>query len=198
LSIEEPVPQELQLTALIKAHGELEKKKKDLGLLYIDKGDILAEKEDELEETRRSSKRNQLKKEIEETKTEVADLETQIRSLQVEINGAKKAVEREKALISQSTNMTEGLEMFSGETVNTKVTAKVTLKNDEVKNYIFLLRKDTLTLGDRQTVGRIIVIKLMAVEDFEKAMKEKEEKVEEKTEEVTEEAPVTEEKTSEG
>jgi hypothetical protein len=65
--------------------------------------------------------------------------------------------------------------MFSGETAFIKVTTKVTLMNNEVKNYIFLLRKDTLKLEGKQQLGRLVIIKLMTADEYEKSLKQKDE-----------------------
>lgn len=198
LSIEEPVVGELQLPKLLKKAADLEKGRKDQVLLAVEKDDELAEAEDELEETRRRSKRDELEKKIEELQTQAEEEKQKVKTMQLEINQLDKAIEREKALITLSTGMRDNLEMFSGETHLCKVTVKVTLENDEVQNYIFLLRKDVLKLQDKQTNGRLVILKLMSEEDYEKEMQAKEEeKAVGETEEVTEEQPATEEQKEE-
>lgn len=192
LSIDEPMTGELGLAGLLKKKAELEKQQQDLGNDYLDKADELAEAEYDLEETRRSSTRGQLKKKIDELTTEVDTLKESIKTLQKEINENKNAINREKDLITLNTGMKDNLEMFSGETSITKVTVKVTLENDEVNDYIFILREDTLKLQDRQTKGRLIIVTLMAADEYEQSMK-----APEPTEEVTEEEPVTQEETTE-
>lgn len=198
LSIEEPVVGELQLPILLKKAADMEKAKKDQVLLAVEKDDELAEVEDELEETRRRSKRDELEKKIEELQTQAEEEKQKVKTMQLEINQLDKAIEREKALITLSTGMRDNLEMFAGETHLFKVTVKVTLENDEVQNYIFLLRKDVLKLQDKQTNGRLIILKLMPEEEYEKEMQAKEEeKAVGETEEVTEEQPATEEQKEE-
>lgn len=192
LSIDEPMVGELALAGLLKQKQELENQKRSLGSDYLDKADELAEAEDDLEETRRSSTRAQLRKKIEELTTEVETLKESIKTLQKEISANKNAISREKNLITLNTDMKENLEMFSGETNITKVTVKVTLENEEVKNYIFVLRRDILKLQDRQTKGRVIIVTLMTEDEYEQEMKAKEE-APGPTEEVTEEEPATEE-----
>lgn len=192
LSIDEPVVGELGLAGLLKKKAELEKQQRDLGNDYLDKADELAEAEYDLEETRRSSTRAQLKKKIEDLNTEVETLKESIKTLQKEINENKNAINREKDLITMNTGMRDNLEMFSGETSITKVTVKVTLENDEVNDYIFLLREDTLKLQDRQTKGRLIIVTFMTTDEYEQSMK-----APEPTEEVTEEEPVTQQETTE-
>ena len=192
LSIDEPVVRELALTGLLKKKAALEKQQNELGNDYLDKADELAEAEYDLEETRRSSTRAQLKKKIDDLIAEVDTLKESIKTLQKEINANKNAINREKDLITLNTNMRDNLEMFSGETSITKVTVKVTLENDEVNDYIFILREDTLKLQDRQTKGRLIIVTLMTADEYEQSMK-----APEPTEEVTEEEPVTQEETTE-
>jgi len=198
LSIEEPVVEELQLPILLKKSADMEKRKKDQVLLAVEKDDELAEAEDELDDTRRKSKRDELEKKIEELKTQAEEEKQKVKTMQLEINQLDKTIEREKALITLSTGMREGLEMFSGETHLSKVTVKITLENDEVQNYVFLLRKDVLKLQDKQSNGRLIILKLMSEEDYKKEMQAKEEeKSMGDTEEVTEEQPAAQEQKEE-
>jgi predicted RNase H-like nuclease (RuvC/YqgF family) len=196
LSIDEPEENDLALAGLLKKKAELEAQQKDLGNEYLDKADELAEAEYDLEETRRRSTRAKLRKQIEELTTEVDTLKESIKTLQKEINENKNAINREKDLITLNTGMQTDLEMFGGKTYITKVTVKVTLENDEVQDYIFLLRRDTLTLQDRETKGRLIIVTLMTADEYEQEMKAKEE-TPAPPEEVTEEEPATEEGTTE-
>lgn len=187
LSIDEPVVKELELPALLKKLADIEKKKNDQVMLAVDKGDELAELEDELEETRRGSKRTELEKKLEELAIQAEAEKAKVKTMQLEMNKVSKQIEREKALITLSTDMRDNLEMFAGETQTTKVTAKVTLENDEVKDYVFILRKDTLKLENRQQVGRIVVINIQTTEEYEKELQA----TETQTEEVTEQEPAT-------
>lgn len=201
LSIEEPKTQELQLPGLLKKEQELEKQRKDQVLTTMDKQEELDELMDELDETRRASKKRELNKKIEELEVEVEEDKAKVKSLQLELNKTKKAIEREKALITLSTGMRENLEMFSGDTQLSSLTAKITLESGEQKDFIFLLRKDILRLQDREQVGRQIIVKMMTTDEYKKSLEE--EKEEEKVEEVTEPEPATteegaEEKPAEG
>lgn len=197
LSIEEPVISELALPGLLKKAADLEKGKRDQVLLAVGKDDELADAEDELDETRRRSKRAELQTKIEELQAQAEEEKQKVKTMQLEINQVNKEIEREKALIALSTSVRDNLEMFSGETHTYKVTAKVTLENDEVQNYIFLLRKDVLKLEDRQTNGRLVIVKIMSEEEMQEEMQAKEEAAASQTEEVTEEEPATEEKKEE-
>lgn len=182
LSIDKPVTKELELPVLLKKLADTEKGKKDQVTKAIDKEEALSEAKDELEETR-GGRRAELQSKIEKLQAE-SDAETQkVRTMQLDINKLKKAIDREKALITLSTAMRDNLEMFTGETAAIKVTTKVTLQNNEVKNYIFLLRKDTLQLEGKKQLGRLVIIKLMTAEEYEKSLKQKDE--EETTPDVT-------------
>lgn len=174
LSIDTPVTKELELPVLLKKLADLEKGKKDQVTKAIDKAEALQDAQDQLEETR-GGRKAELQNQITKLQAE-ADAETQkVRIMQLDINKTKKAIEREKALITLSTAMRDNLEMFSGESTIIKVTTKVTLSNNEVKNYIFLLRKDTLKLEGKQQLGRLVIVKLMTPEEYDKSLKQKDE-----------------------
>jgi hypothetical protein len=169
------VTKELELPVLLKKLADTEKGKKEQVTKAMDKAEGLQDAQDELDETRGGGKKAELQNKIATLQAE-SDAETQkVRIMQLEINGLKKAIDREKALITLSTAMSDNLEMFAGETASIKVTAKVTLMNNEVKNYIFLLRKDTLILEGKKQMGRLIIIKLMTADEFEKSLKQKDE-----------------------
>lgn len=175
LSIDEPVTKELELPVLLKKLADTEKGKKEQVTKAMDKAEALQDAQDELDETRGGGKKAELQNKIAKLQAE-SDAETlKVRTMQLDINKLKKAIDREKALITLSTAMRDNLEMFSGETAFIKVTAKVTLMNNEVKNYIFLLRKDTLKLEGKQQLGRLVIIKLMTAEEYEKSLKQKDE-----------------------
>ncbi|MCX6579912.1 MAG: hypothetical protein NT166_06970 [Candidatus Aminicenantes bacterium] len=175
LSIDAPVTKELELPVLLKKLADTEKGKKEQVTKAMDKAEGLQDAQDELDETRGGGKKAELQNKIATLKAE-SDAETQkVRIMQLDINRLKKAIDREKALITLSTAMRDNLEMFSGETASIKVTAKVTLQNNEVKNYIFLLRKDTLILEGKKQLGRLVIIKLMTAEEYEKSLKQKDE-----------------------
>lgn len=192
LSIDEPVTNPLELQALVKKLAELERKRGEQVNKVMNMTDERDDLEYEVEETRRRSRIAELKKKIEELNVQIEEETEKVKSLQLDINQAKKEIDREKALITLSTGFRDNLEMFSGETLTNKVTVKVTLENNEVKDYIFLLRMDTLKLEDREQAGRMIVVKFMTTDEYEKELKEKEAVVEE-IEEVSEAETATEE-----
>jgi len=192
LSIDEPVTKPLELQALIKKLAELERKRREQVNKVMNMTDERDDLEYEVEETRRRSRRAELKKKIEELNVQIEEDTEKVKSLQLDINQAKKEIDREKALITLSTGFRDNLEMFSGDTTTNKVTVKVTLENGEVKDYVFLLRMDTLKVKDREQTGRLIVVKFMTTEEYENVLKEKE-AVPEEIEEVSEAETATEE-----
>jgi hypothetical protein len=172
LSIDQPVTKELELPILQKKLADTEKGKKDQVSKAIEKEEALSEAKDELDEVR-GGRRAELQNKVDKLQAE-SDVETQkVRTMQLDINKLKKAIDSEKALITLSTAMRDNLEMFTGETASIKVTTKVTLQNNEVKKYIFLLRKDTLLLEGKKQMGRLVIIKLMTEEEYENSLKQK-------------------------
>ncbi len=167
LSIEDPAIKELALPGLVKKLADLTKQHKDQVMKAIDKAEELEDLQIELEETRSSRKKRELNEKLEQIAVESEDEKKKVKSLQLEINKTKKELDAEKALITLSTAMRDNLDMFTGETQTNKVTVKITLESGEVKDYIFLLRKDTLRLEDREQKGRLVIIKLMTSEEYE-------------------------------
>ncbi|HLP58216.1 MAG TPA: hypothetical protein VK186_05265 [Candidatus Deferrimicrobium sp.] len=171
LSIDQPVTKELELPKLLKKAEDMEKTKKEQGIKFLEKSEALQDAQDQLDE---GGRRGDLVNTIERLKAEVAVETQKVKDLQQDINKIKKAIEREKALITLSTAMTENLEMFTGESAQVKVTTRVKLQNNDVKNYIFLLRKDTLKLEGKVQNGRWIIIKLMDEDEYQKSLTQKE------------------------
>ena len=89
----------------------------------------------------------------------------------------KKKIEAEKSMITSSTSnlVDKNFEMYQGKTMFYKVTVNVTLANDEVKDYIFILRKDALTLENRPIPSRLIITKIATVDEYEQELKQQEE-----------------------
>lgn len=172
LSIDQPVTTELELPVLLKKLADTEKGKKEQVTKAIEKEETLSEAKDELDEAR-GGRRAELQNKVDKLQAE-SDVETQkVRTMQLDINKLKKAIDSEKALITLSTAMRDNLEMFTGETASIKVTTKVTMQNNEVKKYIFLLRKDTLQLEGKKQMGRLVIVKLMTEEEYENSLKQK-------------------------
>ncbi|MCP4219973.1 MAG: hypothetical protein GY765_35405 [bacterium] len=202
LSIEEPVTKPLELPALFKKIAAVTKARKEQTTKVMDLQDTKDEAEEEMEDARGRAKKKEMKQKFDDLVVQYEEETQKIRTLQLEINGLKDKLDREKAMITLSTNMSESLEMFDGTTTTAKVTVKITLKNGEKKDYVFLTRGDTLVLKDRETKGRLIIVKIMTTEEYELFLQGKDKAAapvaeEPKTEEVAEEKPATEGETTE-
>lgn len=173
VSIDEPTTKELELPALLKKSEDMEKMKKEQGAKFVEKSEALEDAKAELDDAR-GGKRSELMNTIAKLEPEVAAETQKVKDIQLDINKVKKAIEHEKALITLSTGMRENLEMFTGETTSAKITTRVTLQDNQVKTYIFLLRKDTLKLEEKQQIGRWIIVKLMAEDEYQKSLTGKE------------------------
>jgi len=199
-SISEPEEIDLELPKLEKKLEELNKAKREQVNVALDKRDELDEAQFELEETRRRTKKRELEKKVEELQTQLTEEEQKVKEIQAEINNLNQQIKIEKNAIGMSASVTENLGLYTGKTLLIKVVINITLNNDENKDYVFLLRKDVLTLQDRSLPSRYIITKIETVEDFEKMEQmeqQKEEEMQTPTEEVTEDQPVTEEETTE-
>ena len=170
LSIDEPVTKPLELPVLRKKLAEFEREKAALVAAVVEKTEEYEDLDFELEETRRSSKKAELRKKIKELKAEVEEETLKVKNSQLNIGKTKKEIDREEALIALSTGFKENLGMFTGE---------------------------TLKLEDKERPGRLIIVKFMTVDEYEKALIEKDAAVEEETEEVSEAEPATEGKSEE-
>jgi len=198
--VEEPVIKELELVAFQKKLKELEAKKQTQLNVALDKNDEVEELRDEKLETRRRSKKAELDKKIEEAEALAKAEKDKFLELSKEVDGMKKRIELEKQMITTSTGIEKGLESMTGETHETKVVVKVTQVNDEVKEYIFLLRKNVIQLPERAINGRQVIVKITTEQEMaEEAKKAEEAKAAaEQQEEVTETEPATEGTAEEG
>lgn len=192
IASDEPEVVELELASFEKQLVELEKKKKEQLNVALDKNDIVEDLKFELEETRRRAKKAELQKQIEEAESVAKAEKDMFLSMQVEVSKMKKKIELEKQMITSSCGVEGNFGLYTGETHRAKVTVSVTLVNDEVKEYVFLLRKNILTLENRSLNGRMLITKIATKEDFDNEQQEAPAPA--PTEEVTEEQP-TEEKT---
>lgn len=188
---------DLELPALEEKLKALTKEKTQQGNNAMDAQDNVDDLKDELEETRRASQKAQLRKQIEEAEKTFEEEKQKYNDLVLKIAAAQKAIEREKALIGMSTGRKQDLDMFTGKTYYQKVDVKVTLDNDEVKDYVFCLRRNELMLQDKTIGGRLVIIQIDTAEDYKKSMEKKEAEAAEQpaaqpTEEVSEEKPAEE------
>jgi hypothetical protein len=192
-SMVEPEVKELELPAMEQKLKEIEKQKKDQLNVAMDKSDVVEELKDELEETRRRSRRAQLQKQLETAQKEADEERSNYLALNNWLIQMRKDIDTEKNMIENSTGIDRNFELYTGETHIHKVTVNVTLANDEVKDYIFVLRRNVVKLEDRTINGRMIIIKIATLEEYEQELKQQEELEKTESVEVTEPQP-TEEK----
>ena len=194
-STTEPVVAPLALADLEKKMQDLVKAKREQVNAALDKRDEQDEAEFELEETRRRVKKSELEQKIEDLKAAVAAEEQKVKNIQGKINKLTQKIKVEKKMITMSSSVDKNFELYTGETQTSQAIVNVTLANGEVKDYVFLLRKDIMKLQDRSLPGRLIITKIATVEDFEKEQQEQMEEEKTETQEVTEEQPTTSEET---
>jgi hypothetical protein len=191
-SMDEPVIKELELPAFEKKLKELEAQKKEQLTRVLDAADNVEELKYELEETRRRTRKNELEKQIEEAESVAQAEKGMYITLNQQVARMKKKIEAEKNMITSSAGIDSDFGLYTGETHFHKVTVNVVMEDSEPRDYVFLLRKSILKLGDRaMPAGRMIITKIATVEDYEKEMKEEAEKEKQEqqaapTEEVTE------------
>jgi len=191
ISTSEPEVVALELPGLVQKLEELKKARQDQVNVAMDKRDQLDELQFQMEETRRRAMQQELEKKIETLKNEMSAEEQKVKDIQAQINKLNQEIKVEKAMITMSTGVAENFEMYQGETSKMKSIVKITLSNGEVKDYVFLLRKNKLTLdGKPHQLSRLVITIIAAVEDFDKAQQQKEEE-NTATEEVSEQQPAT-------
>lgn len=193
VSMDEPVVKELELPAMQKKLKEIDKQKKDQFNVVLDKNDAVEELKDELAETRRRARRAELEKQKETAEKELEEERNNYIALNNWLLQTKKDIDTEKNMIESSTGVDKNFELYTGETHIHKLTVSVTLANDEVKDYIFVLRRNLLKLQDRPINGRMIITKIVTPEEYEQELKQQEEAEKTVSEEVSEPQP-TEEK----
>ena len=196
-STDQPVEIDLELPALEKKLEELNKAKRDQVNVALDKRDELDEAQFEAEETRRRTKKSELEQKVEDLQTQLAQEEQKVKNIQGQINKLAQQIKVEKSMIGMSASVTENYSLYTGKTITIKTIVNITLTNGETKDYVFLLRKDVMTLENRVLPSRFIITKIETVDDFDKMQQQKEEEVQTTSQEVTEEQPAAEEGTTE-
>lgn len=193
VSVDEPVVKELELPAMEQKLKEIDKQKKDQFNVALDKNDVVEELKDELAETRIRARRAELQKQLETAQAEADEERNNYIALNNRLIQMKKNIETEKNMIRHSTGIDKNFELYTGETHILKLTVSVTLGNDEVKDYIFVLRRNLLKFENRPINGRMIITKIATPEEYEQELKQQEEAEKTESEEVSEPQP-TEEK----
>ncbi len=193
VSVDEPVEKGLELPAMEQKLKEIDKQKKEQFNVALDKSDVVEELKDELAETRRRARRAELQKQLETAQAEADKERDNYIALNNWLIQMRKDIDTEKNVIFKSTGIERNFELYTGETHIHKITVSVTLANDEVKDYIFVLRRNLLKLKDRPINGRMIIIKIATPEEYEQELKQQEEAEKTESVEVSEPQP-TEEK----
>lgn len=192
VSLDEPVVNELELPALKKKLEDLKKSQKEQVEEALDKQYAMEDLQDELDDTRRRAKKKELEGKIEEAKAEMEAEKGKVYLIVKDINKTKKRISREKSLIETSTGIGgQTLDLYTGETHLLKANVKITLADGTDADYVFLLCKYVLKMGESNPrSGRLIITKIATVADYEKEMQEGEaEDDTATTEEVSEETP---------
>lgn len=154
----------------------LNKQKNEQVTVAMDAAELVDDLKFQLEETRRREKKVELEQQIKDSEAK-AELEKQkVLQLQVSINNTKDEIDKEENLAKMSTGITQNLEMYTGETYTQEVEVKVTMDNDEVKTYIFFLRKNVLKMQEANPrTGRLVITKIATTEEIEQEKNQTEE-----------------------
>lgn len=192
VSITEAVVVELELPALEKKKIELDEARKKQIDVAMDKKYAVEDLQDELAETRRRAKKAELEKKIEDAQVEQAIETEKVKKIMGDINRIKKAIAAEKALIKVSTGIDRNYELYTGETITSQATVKVTTTDGGTQEYIFILRKNNLTLQEKPRNSRIVIVKISTPEELEADAKKAEEEQVEEAPAATEDAPAEE------
>jgi len=186
-STSEPVEMDLELPKLEKKLEELNKTKMAQVDIALEKKGLLDDAEFEIGETSRRTKKSELEQKVADLKAEVEAEEQKVKNIQAETNKLSQQIKVEKTMIGMSAGIMENYEMYTGKTINIKTIVNVTLTNGEIKDYVFLLRKDIMSMEDKARPSRYVITKIETVEDFDKMQQQKEENVQTQSQEVTEE-----------
>ncbi len=196
VSISEPVIEPIELPALNEKLMEIDKEKKEVGLAAQEANDEILDLEDELADARSSSKKRELNKKIADAKVKKDELVAKFKNLIISKKELEKKIEFEKSLMKTSVGRSKmpNIDMYKGDSYTSKIDVKVTLPSKEVVDYVFVLRKYSLKLAEKELPrSRFLITEIMTADEYAKSMEEKSEEPE-NTEEVTEEPETTEKK----
>ncbi|MEN8153528.1 MAG: hypothetical protein ABFR75_05850 [Acidobacteriota bacterium] len=195
VSLEEPVIEEIALIGLNAKLAEVEKSRKEIGLNARDINDEILDLEDELADARSSRKKSEFRKQIEDSKVRKDEMVAKFKTIIVEKKSLEKKIELEQNMMKASVGRPKmnNIEMYTGKSHTVKSLIKITLPTKEVKDYIFVLKKYSLKLEDKELPrSRYLIVKIATAEEFAQEENSVEEDTME-TEEVTEEDTATEE-----
>jgi hypothetical protein len=166
VNISEPQITDLKLEEFKLEMEAAEKEKKELASKAQNLNDEKLDLEDELADIGRSPKKAELEKRLEEKIAERKAVEDELKVVFSKISAIKKKTEREKNIIKLSTGVEENYELYKGQNQNTIIDVAITFPDDTIKDYVFVLRKNVLTLDDKEINGRFIIVKIQTKEEF--------------------------------
>lgn len=168
--VEPVVEKPLELTEFTKQFAELETQQKNQLGIATEKRDIF----DELKDQLGAAPKGDNAKKLADAEAEATAAKDKFMAINRDIRNMKKKIEFEKSILTASVGVDKDFELFTGNTFLYRVLVKVTMENDEVKDYVFLLRKNTLKREgeSRDLKGRIVIIKIGTPEDIAKGDQE--------------------------
>lgn len=115
----------------------------------------------EMEEIERMKKKRMMAASV--RKDVVEDAAT-VKDILGRMQEIKQNIENEKKLIRFSTGIDRDLEMCTGKTYAVRLVVEVETTGRKFKNYLFLLRKNIIELHGQEHFGRLIIIRIAAIE----------------------------------
>jgi hypothetical protein len=172
VSIGEPVVEPLHLADLKKERTDLDQQMKDQRKIATEKKFDVDDLKIELEDTRRRAKKDELEAKIKEAEAALQAEANKIRDIRKSMGAVKRKIARERSLIKASTNIDKNLEAYTGESHTSKCVVKITKADGQAEDFVFMLKKYTLTISERPRNGRWVILTIDTVADFEKHQNE--------------------------
>ncbi len=203
VNIAEPVTTEYPLPGLIEESNQIKKDMQEKAREASDKRDEMLDIQDELEDTRSRARKNELQENFTAAENAFKEAELKYKDLVKERDRVKREIEKERTLVRLSASLDNRAESYNGEVQTIRADVKITLSNDEVKDYVFVMVKYLLKVEERVYPNRLVILKIQTLEDFnseeaaaalvkEMEKEKKEEVTEEEVTEETKEAPAKE------
>jgi len=162
--IEPGETKDLELPAMEQKLADLEKERTAQQKVAVEKTDAFDEFKDEVGENPKGPNAAKYAEFENAAKVE----KDKFLAISREVGAMKKNIELEKSIITASASIDKDFEIYTGQTIISKVFVKVTMANDEVKDYVFLLRKNVMKQGEggREVNGRIVILKIGTPEEI--------------------------------
>jgi hypothetical protein len=197
VSIGEPEIVAYDLSSLVEQERQMTQDMQAKAREAGDKRDEMLDLEDELDTTRSRSGKRKLRQQIEEAEAAFKAAEAGYKDFVKQRAELRKKIEVEKSLVKLSASIDSRAEIYTGNVEKTRADVKITLPDDTVKDYVFILIRYKFVVEERELPNRLVILKIQTVEDFEADMAAAAEEKEMTSEEVAEEQPA-EEKNEEG